>query len=105
MCNETNESIETVIDVSYKTVRNAKACALLFAQLDKVLNKDQNGKVSFRTYAIAWRRIYVGKVFDGKNTEELAKMFNISDQTIQNDIKWFRENQRKKFIKVPLLAN
>ncbi len=95
------ENIETVLDMSYKLLKNAEMCAVFFSRLDKSLNKDQCGRVQFKTYAIAWRRVYVGIAYDGRNTNELAKKFNVSTDTIKRDIAWYRKSQRQKLLKIP----
>jgi hypothetical protein len=96
MSQEDIESIETVIDLGFKTFKSLEASAMFFIKLDKILNKDQNGKVSFRTYAIAQRRICIGKSFNGTNIQELATKFEVSIDTAKRDLEIYRANQREK---------
>ena len=107
MSEEDIESIETVLEMGCKAFRSLEASAMFFMKLDKSLNKDQSGRVNFRTYAIAQRRICIGKSFNGTNAQELAKKFEVSVDTVKRDLELYRANQREKAakrIKVPELS-
>jgi len=90
------ESVDEVIELSLKMMRDPRQCALFFKSLDRALNKDAKGRVSFRTYQVAWRRLYFAKAYDGTNAEALAAEMGVSRDTVENDIRWVHEQRRAK---------
>jgi Mor family transcriptional regulator len=99
MSREDIECIETILDLGCKAFKSIEASAIFFMHLDKSLNKDANGRVNFKSIAIAQRRMCVGRSFDGTNMPQLAKKFEVSVDTIKRDLELYRANQREKSAK------
>jgi len=65
-------------------------------RINKTINKDDLGRVYLNQYALALRRKCIVKSFNGNNVRELSETFNVSEQTIRNDIKEYYASQRGK---------
>lgn len=91
----TRESIETVIHVSSRALPDPRMCYIFFDQLDKSMSSDERGRVNFKLYKRYWRRWCVMKSFNGKNQQEIADSLKIPLKTVENDIAWYYDNQKK----------
>lgn len=70
--------------------------AMLIHNINKTILKDDIGRVYFNQYAVAMRRRCIAEISKGTNVKDLAEMFNVSEQTIRNDIKEYYQAQRRK---------
>lgn len=76
-----------------------KSQALFIHEINKTIDKDNCGRVQFHQYAVAMRRKYVEKSFNGKNLREIAELFDTTDDVIEKDITLFYKSKSAKKMK------
>jgi hypothetical protein len=94
---EFNQNFNEIQSIIEKYVPGGvEAQALLLHEINKSINKDDIGRVYLNQYALAMRRLSISKSFKGDNIKELSEKFDVSEQTIRNDVKEHYATQIKK---------
>lgn len=93
---EFEESVETVEQAIRRFVPDSMSQYRLMISLEKSLERDDRGRVQFKTYAIAWRRRVVRELLKSLTQTEIAEKLGVPVATVQNDVRWLYENRGKK---------